>query len=116
MNETVEIIIVVIVAFIAVLAYSFGMSKLKEYMFKKLLEKMLGKNQYQSKFHQQTSGMGIEEACEVLKIKKRDLKKMSKQELKSIFRKRIFETHPDHGGDKDECIKVQNAYEFATAF
>ena len=35
----------------------------------------------------------------------------SREELKSAYRKRLKETHPDTGGDPEECRRVISAYE-----
>jgi hypothetical protein len=40
----------------------------------------------------------------------------SSEEIKKAYRKRIFETHPDRGGDAKEFIRVQAAYEIICEF
>ncbi len=42
---------------------------------------------------------------------KDDLKKMSRQELSRIFRRRALELHPDQGGDPKKFIKLTKSYD-----
>jgi len=43
----------------------------------------------------------------VFKIKKSS----SEEDFKEVYRQMILKTHPDKGGDHDEFIKVQDAWE-----
>jgi len=55
--------------------------------------------------------MSKEEACKILGIKPRHLKKMSMSDLKSIYRKKAMEVHPDQSGkDGSEFRDVNNAW------
>jgi hypothetical protein len=40
-----------------------------------------------------------------------ELKKMSRQELSRIFRRRALELHPDQGGDPEKFVKLTKAYD-----
>jgi hypothetical protein len=40
----------------------------------------------------------------------------TEEELKSAFRTKVFETHPDHGGTKEEFNKVTEANEYLVPF
>jgi hypothetical protein len=42
---------------------------------------------------------------------KDELKKMSRQELSRIFRRRALELHPDQGGDPEKFVKLTKAYD-----
>jgi len=55
------------------------------------------------------------EASKLFKVSKRKLKKMSKNEITKLYRKRVKEVHPDHGGKKEDFIKLKNAYDFIMA-
>ncbi len=40
------------------------------------------------------------------------LKKMSKNEIKKLYRKKAMKTHPDHGGNAEDFNKLHEAYMF----
>jgi hypothetical protein len=54
--------------------------------------------------------MSVKEACEILGIKKKDLKNMSKEDIKKAYKRKCQEIHPDKGGDPDNFINLKNAY------
>ena len=52
-----------------------------------------------------------DEAGSIFGEAKDELKKMSRQELSRIFRRRALELHPDQGGDPDKFVKLTKAYD-----
>ena len=41
------------------------------------------------------------------------LKKMGKDEIKKLYRKKVMKEHPDHGGNADKFRNLHEAYQFA---
>lgn len=62
-----------------------------------------------------SKGMTVDKACKILGIKQQEFNKLTKDELKSIFRKRAKETHPDRGGSSEAFCNVNEAFQFASA-
>lgn len=61
-------------------------------------------------------GMTLDKACEILGIKKEDLKNMSKDDLRRAYWKKAKEVHPDKPNGSAEKFKdLNNAYDFAKA-
>ena len=52
-----------------------------------------------------------DEAGAIFREAKDELKKMSRQELSRIFRRRALEFHPDQGGDPEKFVKLTKAYD-----
>ena len=52
-----------------------------------------------------------DEAGAIFDEAKDKLKKMSRQELSRIFRRRALELHPDQGGDPEKFVKLTKAYD-----
>lgn len=55
------------------------------------------------------------DAAKVFGVKASKLKKMSKEEIKNLYRKLAKKYHPDHGGDPDKFRDLHTAYEFVYA-
>jgi len=67
---------------------------------------------YNEKFNG-SSAMDLDEACKILGIKKSDLKKMSKADLKRAYWKKAQEVHPDKQTGNEEVFKnVGNAWQW----
>jgi hypothetical protein len=107
MEDELKAIGLAIVAYIVVLGALYGINKTINWF----LNYLYRISQKQQKFE----GMSVDEACDILGIKKKDLKRMTKSEIKSAFRKKAMEAHPDRGGSDEEFRKVHMAYEFAYA-
>jgi plasmid stabilization system protein ParE len=54
-----------------------------------------------------------EEALRVLGISRDDAR--DPQKLRTVYRRRVFEVHPDRGGSPDEMVLVNSAYELLSA-
>lgn len=54
-------------------------------------------------------------AAKAFGVRVAKLKKMSKKEIKDLYRKMAMKHHPDKGGDPDKFRNVHDAYEFAYA-
>lgn len=105
----------VFVAYMVVVTVVFGglyVFEMIPYWKAKLVHKMKIRKSKKDGSYKPKAGdsMSLNEACKILKIKKKDLKKMSKADLKKAFRDRCQECHPDKGGDPNEFINLQNAY------
>lgn len=92
-----------IIAFLFIIALIVIIEKLRRKLLNHAYNKMMGIKPKSKEWS---------DASKALKVKEKKLKKMKKGEVKSIYRKRAQETHPDHGGNPDEFRKVQEAYEF----
>ncbi len=68
---------------------------------------------YQRRSNQ--SNMTWEMAAKALKVNLKKLKKMSKAEIKKIYRERAKAVHPDVGGSAADFNNVNAAYKFAAA-
>ena len=64
---------------------------------------------YQSPF--EAAAVTLEEASSIFGISREVLKKLNRQELISLFRRRAQELHPDKGGDQDKFIELTRAYD-----
>ena len=53
----------------------------------------------------------LDEAGAIFDETKDELKKMSRQELSRIFRRRALELHPDKGGDPEKFVELTKAYD-----
>ena len=117
MSESAQKLAGLIMAYFALWVICFGLNyafyKIEIYIAKRQFKKAYGYDYDQ--FAKKNNGMSADEACRILKIKKKDLKKMTKSDLKRVFRQRVKDTHPDHGGSSEEFINVKAAYEFAAA-
>lgn len=54
-------------------------------------------------------------AAKSFKVSVRKLKKMTKKEIKDLYRKMAMKNHPDKGGDPEDFRNLHEAYEFAYA-
>lgn len=63
--------------------------------------------------YEEANSMSVDEACKILGIKKKDLKKMSKQDVKKAYWKKAQEVHPDKTGNNDgkDFRNVNNAWD-----
>jgi hypothetical protein len=64
---------------------------------------------YQSPYG--TGSVTLDEAGAIFNETKDALKKMNRQELSRIFRRRALELHPDQGGDPEKFVKLTKAYD-----
>ena len=64
---------------------------------------------YQSPF--KTGRVTLAEASSIFGETKEVLKKMSRQDLIRIFRRKALELHPDQGGEPEKFVELTNAYE-----
>jgi len=53
---------------------------------------------------------GLKEASAILGISAVNLKKMSRQDLNRLYRRKAQELHPDKGGDHDQFVSLTEAY------
>jgi DnaJ-domain-containing protein 1 len=114
-NQVLNTIIAYVVIYLVSFGIGYGISKLIfMYHYRKQFNSF--KDFYRSFKNRGSSslGMSVEEACKILGIKKKDLKKMSKNDLKRAYWKAAQKSHPDHNsGQNDEEFKnVNNAYSF----
>ena len=54
-------------------------------------------------------------AAKAFKTSARKLKKMTKEEIKNLYRKMAKKVHPDVGGNADKFRDLNDAYQFAYA-
>lgn len=54
-------------------------------------------------------------ASKAFGVRVNKLKKMSKEEIKNMYRSLAKKHHPDVGGNESDFINLNNAYEFAYA-
>jgi len=62
-------------------------------------------------FPERQNAMGLEEASAVFGEPAERLAKLSKGELKKMFRRRAKKLHPDTGGDSEKFVRLQKAFE-----
>ena len=65
----------------------------------------------QFRYPEPKSAMSAEEASGIFGEPAERLAKLSKRELKNLFRKRAKELHPDIGGDPDQFVRLKEAFE-----
>jgi len=60
-----------------------------------------------------STGMSIpeREACQCIGISPEDFQKMDRRELIRCYRRLAKETHPDRGGEKENFVRIKEAYE-----
>ena len=107
MNDVMEEIINIIFAFIIVIA----VTSVIDCIARKIIIWHL-KRKYNIKDVNENK-MSVKQACKILGIKQSDLNKMSKADLKKIFRNKVQKVHPDHGGSEKDFRNVKEAYDFA---
>ncbi len=54
---------------------------------------------------------GMDEVSTILGMSVQKLKKMSRRELTRVYRRRALKMHPDRGGDHEEFIRLNEAYQ-----
>ena len=59
------------------------------------------------------NGRHWKRAAKAFGIRVSKLKKMTKDEIKSAYRKSSMEAHPDHGGNAEDFNNLNEAYQFA---
>ena len=64
---------------------------------------------YQSPF--EAAAVTLEEASSIFGESREVLKKLNRQELISLFRRRAQELHPDKGGDQEKFVELTRAYD-----
>jgi len=108
MKETIKVIVAYVVVYTAVYVTLTWLEKL---MFRKAFQ-----NAYNKEYQKQKSGMSVDEACKILGIKKKDLKKMSKDDLKRAYWKKAKAVHPDKPeGNENKFKETGNAWDFMKA-
>lgn len=55
--------------------------------------------------------MDVREACGVLDIPEEEYRRMNRRELAKLYRKKALAAHPDHGGDPEDFLRLNTAYE-----
>lgn len=105
MNETKDTIIVAVVYLVIIL----GIRLAQEYYIRRLYKKynMGGRNN--------KNAMTWKKASKAFGIGVTKLRKMSKAEIKKIYRMKAKKVHPDQGGKKEAFQKLNEAYQFAYA-
>lgn len=64
----------------------------------------------QFRFPEQKGAMSLEEASGIFGEPAERLTKLTKRELRRLFRKRAKELHPDTGGDPEQFVRLQEAF------
>jgi hypothetical protein len=102
MNDSDELkkFFVILIAYFVLYMALFNMDKIYAWYYNWRYGKQY--NNFNFNFNK---GMSVEKACEILGIKKDDLKKMSKAELKKAYWKKAQEVHPDHEGGSEDLFK-----------
>ncbi len=62
-------------------------------------------------FPSQTASVSMKEASTIFDETENALKKMSRQELSRLFRRRARELHPDKGGKQEKFVELTRAYD-----
>jgi hypothetical protein len=62
-------------------------------------------------FSSQTASVSMKQASTIFDETENTLKKMNRQELSRIFRRRARKLHPDQGGDQEKFIELTRAYD-----
>ena len=118
MDDTIKSLFKVILAYLVLYSVIYSIeSWVKKILLRNLFKKYgYHFQQYNNQSYKHSKSGNIDSACETLKIKRSDLKNMSKEELKKIFRKRAMECHPDRqGGKHEDFIKFKNAFDTVSA-
>jgi len=119
-NNGAQAIVTVIMAYVLIYLVSYGVGycisrlvwmyhfRKQHNNFKDFYENFK-KQQWNNGSH--SMGMSVDDACKILGIKKKDLKNMSKDDLKRAYWKKAQEVHPDKpSGSADTFKNVNNAY------
>ena len=105
MKETVKIIVAYIVVYAAIYC---TLTWLQNLILRRQMKGAFGgayERAWREQFNQNQSGMSVDEACKILGIKKKDLKNMSKDDLKRAYWKKAKEVHPDKPKGSDDLFK-----------
>ena len=62
-----------------------------------------------------SNGMDWKKAAKAFGTNVKNLKKMTKDEIKKLYRQKAKKVHPDKGGNEDDFKNLNNAYNFAYA-
>jgi len=101
MNDIKDFVVSMIIVF-AIWAAATGAG----YMVNILVFSMVKKNQADKQWKTAAKSFGV-------RVSK--LKKMTKAEIKKMYRKLVMKHHPDKGGNPDKFRDLHDAYEFAYA-
>ena len=123
MDDTKEVVVGIaqlILAYFVIYMVAFGVSFASSYLidrvfnfyYRKRYGKAYQRYNFNSRSNDNFCGMTVEQACKILGIKKKDLKKMTKDDLKKAYRAAAMKHHPDHGGDEEVFKNVSNAFSF----
>jgi hypothetical protein len=63
------------------------------------------------RFASQTASVSMKKAGAIFDESETALKKMGRQELSRLFRRRARELHPDKGGDQEKFVELTRAYD-----
>jgi len=76
-------------------------------------------NSFNSRYRQTSNNssdsMSWKKAAKAFGTNVKSLKKMTKAEIKKLYRKKAMKAHPDTGGSEDDFKNLNNAYNFAYA-
>ncbi len=110
-NDTRDTIIVVII-YITMLV---GFQILRNWLLRLTVRQCYKRYNMGGFHHINKNAMTWKKASKVFGIRIRKLKKMSKDEIKKVYRMRAKKAHPDHGGNDEKFNTLNEAYQFAYA-
>lgn len=102
MNEKLQETIINLLIVVAIWSAVTGVS----YFFNMLIFMSLKRKSVDARWKKASKAFGV-------RVNK--LKKMSKEEIKALYRKMAMKHHPDKGGDAEKFRNLHEAYEFAYA-
>lgn len=68
---------------------------------------------YGARVRNRFNGRRWKRAAKAFGIRVNKLKKMSKDEIKKVYRQKAMKAHPDHGGNAKDFNILHEAYQFA---
>ena len=110
MNDTRDTVIVIISYLVIILGYNILISLVQKYCLRRLHKKY---NMGGVRNNKKT--MTWKKASKAFGIRVAKLRKMSKVEIKKVYRMRAKKAHPDHGGSDEKFNNLNEAYQFAYA-
>jgi len=76
---------------------------------------MILTKQYLKKYNVKQTAVNWKNASKVFGMRIRKLKKMSKEEIKKLYRQKVMGVHPDKGGNSEDFNNLHEAYKFVYA-
>ena len=110
MNETKETVLVIVTYLVIILGYNLIIRLLQKYYLRRLHKKY-----NMGGFSNNKNAMTWKKASKAFGIRVAKLQKMSKIEIKKIYRMKAKKVHPDQGGKKEVFQNLNEAYQFAYA-